>query len=93
MHTDDSYGEKVLTTAISQAALVEFVTGQKRVSNIPHDARVVSAWFDLAAPPREGLMLVMKLEHVSFPAVEPGRRLPNRRAKFRKSTGVCKCGT
>lgn len=79
-------GDRAIILLVPQASIMEYLTGKRALSNVPEGACVRSMWIDrwawVAAGPN--MILAMRLEHPSFPPVQPGRRLPRIRARFRR---------
>jgi hypothetical protein len=68
---------------VPRESLLAYLLGQRRLANVPPDARLISWWIRTRADGSESLAL--RLEHPSFPPIERSR-LPFMRAKFRQST-------
>lgn len=73
---------------IRQANILEYLTGRRRVMNIPDGAFLKSFWpsdhQSLNYNPDEGLKLALWVEHESLPAIPVGGRVPFVTAKFRR---------
>jgi hypothetical protein len=62
---------------IPEAQLVDVLTGAQGITNIPHDAKLLSAWIDtIKVNGEHRRYLRMRLEHESFEPVEDGGRIP-----------------
>ncbi len=71
--------------AIPEGAILAHLVGERRLTNLPRDARIVSMhvdaeWFDGTELNRR---LALVLEHPSFPPTIAGHRIPRRRAQYR----------
>jgi hypothetical protein len=71
---------------IPQPSLWQYVTGKRKLSNVPPDAKITSMrteqeWCDGI---EVGGWLWLTLEHESFPPLEPGGRYPRLKPRFHK---------
>ena len=75
---------------ISGAALLEYLTGARHITNIPEGSKLLSFWpeVDMDGLAVAGKFLCVRIEHESLPAITPGRRIPQARAKYRLSTAA-----
>lgn len=69
---------------ISHRNLLEYLTGKRRVVNIPDGAKLLSAWFDRPFyPESEKIFLHLRIEHESLEGQGPGCRLRMVGVKYR----------
>lgn len=68
--------------SIPEEMLVDVLTGAIGITNIPADARRVSAWFDVVKIEGEDRRFMkIRLEHASFEVLRSGARIPELKLK------------
>lgn len=80
-------GPRQVIATVPESLILQLITGQVTVTNLPDTARVVSAWFDtIPIGGRPTRLLKIRLEDESFPPITPGLRIPRLKLQAHKNT-------
>jgi hypothetical protein len=75
-----------IIVTIPESLLLQLITGQVTVTNLPDTARVVSGWFDtIPVGGQQTRLLKLRLEDESFPPITPGLRIPRRKLQAQRT--------